>query len=49
MKGQPGEESKAKHAALDLWVKAVNQKGGFGQWVSAVVNDAAKVSDVLVG
>ncbi|MCK7510857.1 MAG: hypothetical protein MZV70_46840 [Desulfobacterales bacterium] len=48
VQGQPGDDSKAKHAALDLWVKAVNQKGGFGEWGWAVVDDPAKTCDVLV-
>jgi type III restriction enzyme len=32
IKGQPNDESRAKHAALAQWVEAVNQKGGFGTW-----------------
>lgn len=30
VKGEDSEQNRAKRAALDLWVKAVNARGGFG-------------------
>jgi type III restriction enzyme len=37
-----------KRLALDLWVRAVNQRGGFGIWCWDVVKgEPAKVADVL--
>ncbi len=47
IKGQPNDESKAKHAALAQWVEAVNQKGGFGIWCGDVAYKAAEFQDVL--
>jgi type III restriction enzyme len=36
VKGENDAQAKAKYAALDEWVKAVNQHGGFGIWKSAI-------------
>lgn len=36
IKGQDREIDKTKREYLDLWVKAVNQQGGFGKWHWAV-------------
>jgi type III restriction enzyme len=47
IKGQPNDESKAKHAALAQWVDAVNQHGGFGTWCWAVADRASGIPDVL--
>ncbi len=47
IKGQPNDESKAKHAALAQWVEAVNQNGGFGTWSWAVADQASGIPDVL--
>ncbi len=43
VKGEPTDESKAKKAALDLWVQAVNTAGGWGTWRSLEVRDMAEV------
>ncbi|MGE0080729.1 MAG: BPTD_3080 family restriction endonuclease [Thiohalomonadaceae bacterium] len=47
IKGQDSEQNRAKRAALDTWVKAVNAKGGFGIWASGVALEPAQVYDVI--
>jgi type III restriction enzyme len=47
IKGVDSEQNRAKRAALDEWVRAVNQKGGFGQWCWDVAFEPAQVQDVL--
>lgn len=47
IKGQDSEQNRAKRAALDLWVKAVNAKGGFGTWCADVAFQPAQVWDKL--
>ncbi|MBK6291701.1 MAG: DEAD/DEAH box helicase family protein [Ignavibacteria bacterium] len=47
IKGEPTDESKAKKAALDLWVQAVNSAGGWGTWRSVEVRDMAEVERVV--
>lgn len=47
IKGEDSEQNRAKRAALDEWVRAVNAKGGFGLWCWDVVFEMAKVQDVL--
>jgi len=47
IKGQPSDESRAKHAALAQWVEAVNQKGGFGTWCWDVAYQMSELQDVL--
>ncbi len=32
VKGQDSEQNRAKRAAMDIWIRAVNEQGGFGQW-----------------
>ena len=40
--------SPCKAPGLDLWVRAINQRGGFGNWCWDVVKGGpAKVADVL--
>lgn len=48
VKGQPSDQNRAKHKAMEAWVEAVNGKGGFGTWCSDVVFEMSKVDDVLV-
>jgi len=36
VKGENDQQAKAKYAALNEWVNAVNQDGGFGTWKSAI-------------
>lgn len=47
VKGEKDEQDQAKHDALKQWVVAVNAKGGFGVWCWDVVEDMAKVQDVI--
>ena len=47
IKGQDSEQNRAKRAALDVWVKAVNSKGGFGEWCWDVAFEPAKINDIL--
>jgi len=47
IKGQDSEQNRAKRAAVDLWVKAVNAKGGFGTWCADVAFRPAQVWDKL--
>ncbi len=47
IKGEDSEQNRAKRAALDAWVKAVNAKGGFGVWAWDVVFQPAQMQDVV--
>jgi type III restriction enzyme len=47
VKGQDDEQNRAKRAALDAWVKGVNQKGGFGSWCADVAIEMGRVQDIL--
>lgn len=47
VKGQDSDQNRAKRAAMDVWVKAVNEQGGFGQWCFDVVFDPAQIRDAL--
>jgi type III restriction enzyme len=47
IKGVDSEQNRAKRAALDEWVRAVNQKGGFGQWCWDVAFEPAQIQDIL--
>lgn len=50
IKGQDSDQNRAKRLALDVWVKAVNQKGGFGTWAWDVVKEesASRMHDVII-
>jgi type III restriction enzyme len=54
VKGQDSEQNRAKRAAMEAWVKAVNQQGGFGVWVwvwvwvADVAFDPAKLRDIIM-
>ena len=49
IKGEDSEQNRAKRAALDAWVLAVNARGGFGTWCWDVVEgEPSRVDDVLV-
>ncbi len=47
IKGEDSEQNRAKRVALDLWVKGVNAKGGFGLWCWDVAFQPAEVHDIL--
>jgi len=46
-KGQDTQQDKTKREFLDEWVRAVNEKGGFGKWAWAVSYNPADVPDIL--
>ena len=46
-KGQQDGQSHAKRRALEQWVEAVNQHGGFGHWSAAVSTNPADIKDIL--
>ena len=47
IKGEDSEQNRAKRAALDAWVEAVNTKGGFGVWCRDVAFEPAQVHDII--
>lgn len=47
IKGEDSEQNRAKRAALDAWVQAVNAKGGFRAWSWDVAFAAAEARDIL--
>ncbi|MDZ7851649.1 MAG: DEAD/DEAH box helicase family protein [Halomonas sp.] len=47
VKGQDSQQNAEKRAAMEAWVKAVNEQGGFGQWAFATVFDPAQTRDVI--
>ncbi len=47
VKGVDSEQNQAKRAALALWVRGVNDKGGFGLWASDVLFEPSQIQDVL--
>ncbi|MBI5599188.1 MAG: hypothetical protein HY890_05555 [Deltaproteobacteria bacterium] len=46
-KGQDTHQDKTKREFLDEWIKAVNQRGGFGTWRWAVSRNPADVTGIL--
>nr|WP_277602432.1 DEAD/DEAH box helicase family protein [Parahaliea mediterranea] len=47
VKGQDSDQNKAKRNAADLWVKAVNDHGGFGSWCFDTAFEPAQIKDLL--
>ena len=47
IKGEDSAQNRAKRSALDIWVKAVNAKSGFGAWAWDVVFQPAQMQDVI--
>jgi hypothetical protein len=47
VKGQDSPQNQAKRAALDEWVRAVTQHGGFGRWVWAVSRIPSDLADLI--
>jgi len=47
IKGVDSEQNKAKRAALDAWVRGVNEKGGFGPWCWDVAFEPYQIQDIL--
>ena len=48
VKGQDNDQNRAKRAAMELWIQAVNEQGGFGHWSFDVLYDPAKARDVII-
>jgi len=48
VKGQDNQQNKAKQEALDLWVKAVNAHGGFGEWCWDISYRISDLKDILL-
>ncbi|WP_317706398.1 hypothetical protein [Methylomarinovum caldicuralii] len=47
IKGQDSPQNRAKREALGLWIRAVNQAGGFGEWVARTAFEPAQVHDII--
>jgi len=47
IKGEKSDLTKAKHAALEAWIQAVNSKGGFGVWCSDIAYEAGEIQDII--
>ena len=47
IKGQDSPQNKQKRQALDAWVKALNQRGGFGVWCWDVPFETAKIQNLV--
>jgi len=47
VKGQPTDESRAKRAALEGWVNAVNTDGRWGQLRSAEIKDLNELEEIV--
>ncbi len=48
IKGEDSDQNRTKRMALDAWVRAVNERGGFGTWCWDVVkNEPSLVDDVI--
>lgn len=48
IKGEDSDQNRNKRMALDTWVRAVNERGGFGSWCWDVVKaEPSKVDDVI--
>jgi len=47
IKGQDSPQNREKRAALDLWVRAVNEHGGFGIWSCDVAFEPAQIHDII--
>lgn len=49
IKGVDDDQNRAKRSALAMWVKGVNQRGGFGIWAADVAFEPAQIHDVVEG
>ncbi len=46
-KGREDEQTQAKHEALDEWVRAVSEHGGFGRWHWDAARTPGAIRDIL--
>jgi type III restriction enzyme len=49
VKGMEREQDRAKYAAAEKWVRAVNHHGGFGVWAYLVCKDPNRLGQMLAG
>ncbi len=47
IKGEDSERNRVKRDALDVWVRAVNERGGFGLWRWDVAFVPGRMQDIL--
>jgi type III restriction enzyme len=47
IKGEKSDQTKAKHAALQAWIQAVNAKGGFGIWCADIAYAPHEMQDII--
>jgi type III restriction enzyme len=47
VKGVDSQQNQAKRDAMNTWIQAVNEAGGFGAWAFDVVFEPAKIRDVI--
>ncbi|GAB2660673.1 DEAD/DEAH box helicase family protein [Arenimonas aestuarii] len=47
IKGEDSDQNKAKRSALEVWVRGVNQKGGFGVWCCGVAFSPGEVPSLI--
>lgn len=48
VKGQDSDQNRVKREYLDLWVRAINANGGFGQWEWDVSREPGDIQDILL-
>ena len=48
VKGVDSQQNLAKRQALDEWIQAVNNKGGFGKWAADVSFSPADIPGILM-
>ena len=48
VKGQDNDQNRAKRIAMELWIQAINEQGGFGHWSFDVLYDPAKARDIII-
>jgi type III restriction enzyme len=49
VKGQEKEQDRAKYAAAEKWVRAVNHHGGVGTWAFMVCREPNRLGEMLDG
>lgn len=47
IKGEDSDQNRAKRAALEIRVRAINAQGGFGVWAAGVAFDPAHLPDII--
>ena len=48
VKGVDDERNRVKRGAMAVWIRTVNEQGGFGQWCFDVVFEPARTRDVIL-